>query len=60
MIGVRFPAGAGNFSLDIATRPALRPTHLLIQWIPGVLSLEVKRPGRETDHSPPFSADVKE
>jgi hypothetical protein len=23
-----------------------------IQWVPGDLSLELKRPGREADHSP--------
>jgi hypothetical protein len=26
----------------------------------GALSLRVKRPGREADHSPPSSAEVKE
>jgi len=26
---------------------------------PGALSLGVKRPGREADHSPPYSAEVK-
>jgi hypothetical protein len=31
-----------------------------IQWVPGALSLGIKRPGRETDHSPPSSAEVKE
>jgi hypothetical protein len=31
-----------------------------IQWVPGALSLGVKRPGREADHSPPSSAEVKE
>jgi hypothetical protein len=30
-----------------------------IQWVPGTLSLWVKRPGREADHSPPSSAEVK-
>jgi hypothetical protein len=30
-----------------------------IQWILGALSPEVKRPGREADHSPPSSAQVK-
>jgi hypothetical protein len=30
------------------------------QWVPGALSLGVKRPGREADHSPPSSAEVKE
>jgi hypothetical protein len=52
---VRFLAGAGNFSL----RPALRPTQTPIQWVPGALSLGVKRPGREADHSPLSSAEVK-
>jgi hypothetical protein len=31
-----------------------------IQWVAGALSLGAKRPGRETDHSPPSSAEVKE
>jgi hypothetical protein len=30
-----------------------------IQWVPGALSLGVKRSGREADHSPPSSAKVK-
>jgi hypothetical protein len=30
-----------------------------IKWVPGVLSPRVKRPGREADHSPPPSAEVK-
>jgi hypothetical protein len=34
-------------------RPALGPSRPPIQWIPGVLSPELKRPGREDDHSPP-------
>jgi hypothetical protein len=35
------------------------PSLLPIQWVSGALSLGVKWPGRETDHSPPSSADVK-
>jgi hypothetical protein len=31
-----------------------------IQWVTRALSLGVKRPGREADHSPPSSAEVKE
>jgi hypothetical protein len=31
-----------------------------MRLVPGSLSLEVKRPGREADHSPPSSAEVKE
>jgi hypothetical protein len=30
-----------------------------VQWVPGILSPGVKRPGREVDHSPPTSAEVK-
>jgi len=38
---------------------ALGPTQPPTRWVPGVLSLEVKRPGHETDHSPSSSAGVK-
>jgi hypothetical protein len=43
-----------------ASRPALGPTQPPIHWIPEALSLGVKRPGREVNHSPPSSAEVKE
>jgi len=36
------------------------PTQLPIQWVPGALSLGIKWPGPEADHSPPSSAEVKE
>jgi hypothetical protein len=39
---------------------ALGPTRPPIQWVPGALSLGVKWPGREADHSLPSSAEVKE
>jgi hypothetical protein len=29
------------------------------EWVPGALSLGVKRPGREADHSPSSSAEAK-
>jgi hypothetical protein len=35
-------------------------THSPIQWVPGALSLGVKRPGREAHHSPLSSAEIKE
>jgi hypothetical protein len=56
---VRFLAGAGNFSLhhrvqnDSGAHPASYPMVL------GALSLEIKRPGREANHSPQCSAEVK-
>jgi hypothetical protein len=47
---VRFPTGAGIFLFTTASRTALGPTQPPIQWLPGALSLGVKRPGREADH----------
>jgi hypothetical protein len=35
------------------------PTQPLIHWVPEALSLGVKRLGRESDNSPPSSAEVK-
>jgi hypothetical protein len=40
-------------------RPALGPIQPPVQWVPGALSLGVKWPGREADHSPLSSAEVK-
>jgi hypothetical protein len=57
---VRFPEGLGIFLFTTASRTALGPTQPPIQWVPGALSLVLKRPGREADHSPPSSAEVKE
>jgi hypothetical protein len=51
--------GLGIFLFFTASRTALGPTQPPIQWVPGALSLGVKRPGREADHSPPSSAEVK-
>jgi hypothetical protein len=56
---VRFSAVLGIFLFTVS-RTVLRPTQPPIQWVPGALSLGVKRPGREADHSPPSSAEVKE
>jgi hypothetical protein len=52
--------GLETFLFATASRTALGPTQPPIQWVPGDLSLGVKRPGREADHSPPSSAEVKE
>jgi hypothetical protein len=57
---VRFPAGAGNFFLHRRVRNGSGAHPASYQWVSGTLSLGVKRPGREADHSPPPSADVKE
>jgi hypothetical protein len=47
------------FFFTTAFGPALGPTQPPIKWVPSALSLGVKRPGREADHSPPSSAEVK-
>jgi hypothetical protein len=47
------------FLLSTSSRPVLGFTQPPIQWVLGALSPVVKRPGREADHSPPTSAEVK-
>jgi hypothetical protein len=50
--------GLGIF-LVTASRPALGPTQSPIQWVLGALSLKVKRPECEADHSSSSSAEVE-
>jgi hypothetical protein len=49
----------GIFLFTTASRPALGPTQPPIQWVPQVLSLGVKRMGREAAHSPPSIAEAQ-
>jgi hypothetical protein len=42
----------------MSSTPALRSTQPPIQWVPEAFSSGVKRQERETDHSPPASAEV--
>jgi hypothetical protein len=51
--------GLGIFLFNTASRPVLGPTHPPIQWVPWVLSLQLKRPGCESHQSPPSSAEMK-
>jgi hypothetical protein len=60
VLGFDSRLGLGIFLFTTASRTALRTTQPPIQWVPGALSLGVKRPGREADHSPSSSAEVKE
>jgi hypothetical protein len=54
-VEVPFPAGAmkGFVQTGSGAHPASYPR------VPGALSSGVKRPGREADHSPPSSPEIK-
>jgi hypothetical protein len=57
---VRFPAGAGNFSPNYRVQNGSGAHPASYSMDTKGSSLGVKRPGREADHSPPSSAEVKE
>jgi hypothetical protein len=57
--GVSTPSRSSEFFFDSVSRPALGPIQPPIQWVPGTLYLEVKRPEHESDHSSPSSTKVK-
>jgi hypothetical protein len=59
VLGFDSRRGLGIFLFTTVSRKALEPTQPPIQWVPGALSLRVKRPGCEADQSPPCSAEVK-
>jgi hypothetical protein len=58
-MGLRAGRPGFDYSLLHSVRPTLRPTLPPIQWVPGALSPGVNRQGREADHSPPSSAEIK-
>jgi hypothetical protein len=60
VLGFDSRRGLRIFLFTTASRTALGPTQPPIQWVKGALSLGVERPGRESDYSPPSSAEVKE
>jgi hypothetical protein len=53
------PARVKNFLFPTLSRLALGPTQPPIKWVPGFLTAGVKRPGSESDNSPPTSAEIK-
>jgi hypothetical protein len=53
------PSGVKNFLFSTLFRRALGPTQSPIQWVPAAISPGVKRPGREVDHLPSTSAEVR-
>jgi hypothetical protein len=59
VLGFDSRRGLAIFLFTAVSRAALGPTQPPIQWAPGALSLGVKRPRCEADHSPTSSAEVK-
>jgi hypothetical protein len=57
---VRFPADSGNFILHHRIQNGSVARSASYTMGTSVYLLGVKRPGREADHSPPSSAEVKE
>jgi hypothetical protein len=53
------PGRSKSFLFSTASRPTLGSKKLSVQWVPEALSPEMERPGREADHSRPFSADFR-
>jgi hypothetical protein len=51
--------GSNEEEKKMSSRPDLGSIQSPLQRVPGALSPGVKRPGREADHSPPTSAEVK-
>jgi hypothetical protein len=53
------PNRVKNVNFTISFKQALWSTQPPIQWVLQALSLEIKRQGRETDHSLPTNAKGK-
>jgi len=60
VLGFDSVQGLGFFLFTTVSRPALRPTELPIQFVPGYNALGIKRSERETEHLPTSIAEVKE
>jgi hypothetical protein len=58
--GFESQQGVGIFLFTTASRPALGSAQPPIQWVPGALSLGIRRLGSEANHSPPSSVEVKD
>jgi len=59
MMLYKLPLRGKRLLFSPESRPAVGPTRLPIQCVPGLLSSGVRRLGFEADHSPPSSAEVK-
>jgi hypothetical protein len=58
-VGVLVPVGSRISLFSTSCRPALGSTRHPTQWVPVNVSPGLKRPKRESDQSPPTSAEVK-
>jgi hypothetical protein len=58
-IGIRFPSWTRDLSFLHSVQTYSGNRLVTIQWVPEILSPWVQRPGREADHSPPFTAENK-
>jgi hypothetical protein len=58
-VGSPSPGKVKSFYLSISSRPAMGYTRPPVYYVPGTLSPEIRRQGREADHSPPTSVLVK-
>jgi hypothetical protein len=56
---VRFPVGIKLFLFFKPFELTVGHTHFGFQWVPGVLSLQLKRQGPEADQSPQSRAEAK-
>jgi hypothetical protein len=59
VLGFDSRRGLGIYLFTTTSRMAMGPNQPPLQWVPGALSLGIKLPGREANHSPPSSAEVK-
>jgi hypothetical protein len=57
--GVRVPVGAGNFSPHHRVQIGSGAHLAFYLGVKGAVSVGIKLPGREADHSPPSSAEVR-
>jgi hypothetical protein len=57
--GFKSQKGLRNSLFTTASRTAQGPIQLPIQWVQGALSLGIKQPDREADHSPTSITKVK-
>jgi hypothetical protein len=57
--GLILGGGLRIFLFVTVSSPSLGATQSPVQWVQGALFLNIKLSGREADHSPPCSAEVK-